>query len=72
VFCCGEVCVFSVLEIEPQGQCFDSIEKIQTESQDAMKTLKQNDFQQYFRTWKSHWDSCTIAEGDYFEEDGEE
>jgi hypothetical protein len=50
---------------------FDSIEEIQTESQDVM-TLTQNDYQQCFRLWKSRWDRCINAEGDYFEGSGGE
>ena len=33
-----------------KGRRFDSIDENQTESQDAMKTLTQNDFQQCFRS----------------------
>jgi len=57
-------------KIETQGGHFDSSEGIQTKSQDMMKTLTRNDFQQCFRSWKSHWDRCINAEGDYFEGDG--
>jgi len=39
-------------EIEAQRATFDSIEEIQTESQDVM-TLTRNDYQQCFRSWKS-------------------
>jgi hypothetical protein len=55
-----------------QGQLFESIQEIQAESQDLMKMLTQNDFQQCFRSWKSRWDRCINAEGDYFEGDGGE
>jgi len=60
------------MKLKLKGRCFDSIEKIQTVSQHTMKTLTQNDFQQCFRTWEFRWDSYIVAEGDYFEGDGEE
>ena len=49
---------------------FDSSEEIQNELQDMIKALMQNDFQQCFWSWKSHWDRCINAEGNYFEGDG--
>jgi hypothetical protein len=52
-----------------KGRRFESIEKIQAESQNVMKMLTQNDWQQCFQSWKSHWDCCINAEGDYFEWD---
>jgi hypothetical protein len=55
-----------------KGRYFDSIEAIQAESQDVMKKLTQNDFQQCFRSWKSHWDCSINTEGEYFEGDGGE
>jgi hypothetical protein len=53
-----------------KGRRFDSIEEIQTESQDVLNTLTRNDFQQCFRSWKYRWNRCINAEGDYFEGDG--
>jgi hypothetical protein len=58
------------MKLKLKGRRFDSIEEIQTESQDVMKTLTRNDFQQCFRSWKSRWNLCINAEGDYFEGDG--
>jgi hypothetical protein len=58
------------MKLKLKGRRFDSIEEIQTESQDVLNTLTQNDFQQCFRSWKSRWNSCINAEGDYFEGDG--
>jgi hypothetical protein len=60
------------MKLKLEGRCFDSIEEIQTESQDAMKSLTRNDFQLCFRSWKSRWDCCISAEGDYFERDKSE
>jgi transposase len=45
--------LFPKMKLKLKGRRFDSIEEIQTESQDVMKTLTQNDFQQCFRSWKS-------------------
>jgi hypothetical protein len=55
-----------------KGRRFESIEYIQAESQDVMKMLTQNDFQECFRSWKSRWDRCINAERDYFKGDGGE
>jgi hypothetical protein len=58
------------MKLKLKGRCFDSTEEIQTESRDVIKMLTRNDFQQCFRSWKSHWDRCINAERDYFEGDG--
>jgi len=56
---------YSQRYVEAQGVTFDSSEEIQTELQDVMKTLTRNDFQQCFWSWKSCWDHCINAKGDY-------
>jgi hypothetical protein len=43
--------------------------EIQTESQNMMKMLTWNDFQKHFWSWKSCWNRCIHAKGDYFEGD---
>jgi hypothetical protein len=58
------------MKLKLKGRRFDSIEEIQTESQDILNTLTRNDFQQCFRSRKSRWNRCINAEGDYFEGDG--
>jgi hypothetical protein len=60
------------MKLKLKGRRFDSINKIQTVSQDVMKTLMQYDFQKCLRSWKSRWNRCNNAKGDYFEEDGGE
>jgi hypothetical protein len=35
-----------------------------------IKKLMQNDSQQCFWLWKSSWDHCINAKGDYFNRDG--
>ena len=67
-----EVFLSPRMKLKLKGQRYDSIEEIQTKSQDVMKTLTQNNFQQCFWSWKSRWDPCINAEGDYFEGDGGE
>jgi hypothetical protein len=62
--------LFPTRTVKLKARRFDSIDEIQTESQDVMKTLTQNDFQQCFRSCKSRWNLCINAEGDYFEGDG--
>jgi transposase len=64
--------LFSKIKLKLNRRRFESIEDIQAESQDVMKMLTQNDFQQCFQSWKSHWDRCINAEGDYIEGDGGE
>jgi hypothetical protein len=49
------------MKLKLKGRRFDSIEEIQIESHDVMKTLIRNDFQQCFRSWKSRWNRCINA-----------
>jgi hypothetical protein len=49
------------LKVEIKGRCFDKIEDIVNSSQDVIKTLTRNDFQQFFLSWKSRWDRCINA-----------
>jgi hypothetical protein len=65
-----EFFLFSKLKLKFKGQCYNDIEEIQTESQNMMKTLMWNAFQKCFRSWKSCWNRCINAKGDYFKEDG--
>jgi hypothetical protein len=51
------------MKLKLKGRRFDSIEEIQTESQNVLNTLTRNDFQQCFRSWKSRWNRCINAEG---------
>jgi hypothetical protein len=64
--------LFSENELNPEGRRFESIEGSQAKSQDVMKMLTRNDFCNRLRSWKSHYDRCIKAEGDYFEGDGGE
>jgi hypothetical protein len=51
-----------------KGRRFDTIEEIQAESQEVLKTLTL-DFQGCMESWKNRWDCCIHAQGDYFEGD---
>jgi hypothetical protein len=51
------------MELKLQGRRFESTAEIQAESQDVMKMLTQHDFQQCFRSWKSHWDRSLTQKG---------
>jgi arsenate reductase-like glutaredoxin family protein len=55
------------MKLKLKGRRFDSIKEIQTLSQNVMKTLTRNDFQKFFRSWKSSWNRCINTKGDYFE-----
>jgi D-ribose pyranose/furanose isomerase RbsD len=46
------------MKLKLKGRRSESTEEIQAESQDVMKMLTQNDFQQCFRSGKSCWDRC--------------
>jgi len=46
------------------------IEEIHAESQGIIDTLTFENFQGYMKSWKTCWDHCIHAQGDYFEGDG--
>jgi hypothetical protein len=52
-----------------KGRRFDTIEEIQAESQEVLKTLTLEDFQRCMESWKNRWGRCMHAQGDYFEGD---
>jgi hypothetical protein len=60
------------VKLKLKGRRFDSIEEIQIESQEVMKMLPQNVFQKCFRSWKSRWNRCINAKGEYLEGNGDE
>jgi hypothetical protein len=57
------------MKLKLKGRRFDDIKEIQTVSLNVMKTLTRNDCQKCFRSWKSSWNRCINAKGDYFEGD---
>jgi len=62
--------LFPKTELKPKGRRFDTIDEIQAESQTALDTLIEKDFQEAFQTWRRWWDRCLHAGGNYFEGDG--
>ncbi|KOC60760.1 Putative uncharacterized protein FLJ37770, partial [Habropoda laboriosa] len=61
--------LFSKMKLKLKGRRFDIVAEIQTESQQVLDTLGENDFQQTFQAWQHRWDRCINAGGDYFEGD---
>jgi 16S rRNA G966 N2-methylase RsmD len=59
-------CHFSV------SRHFDTTEVIQAESQVALHTLIEHDFQDAFQKWQQHWERSIRAYGVYFESDGDQ
>jgi hypothetical protein len=57
------------MKLELKGRRFDTIEKIQAESQTVLDTLTEKDVQEAFQKWR-WWDRCQHAGGNYFEGDG--
>jgi len=53
-----------------KDRTFDTIEKIQEESQRVLDTVPKRDFQGCFQAWQKCWDRCIRAKGEYFEGDG--
>jgi hypothetical protein len=62
--------LFSRLKIKLRGRHFDTIEVIEAESQAALNTLTEHDFQDAFKILQKLWEKCIRAEEDYFEGDG--
>jgi hypothetical protein len=48
------------------------VQEIQRESQNILRTLREQDFQHAFQQWQRPWDRCVAAQGDYFEGDAAE
>jgi hypothetical protein len=67
-----EVFLFSGIKIWLNLRRFDSIELIQSKSQEVIKTLMQSIFQQCFRSWKFRWNGSISVDGNYFIGDGSE
>jgi hypothetical protein len=57
------------MKLQLKGRRFDRVEEIQWESQNALGTLREQDFQHTFQQWQRRWDRCVSAQGDYFEGD---
>jgi hypothetical protein len=62
--------LFHNMKLKLKGRRFDTIEKIQAESQRVLDALTENDFQEAFKKWRRRWDRCLHVGGNYFEGDG--
>ena len=65
----SDIFLFPKLKMKLKGRRFQTLEEIQAESQAVLNTLRQNDFQEFFKNWQRRWDRCHASEGDYFEDD---
>jgi hypothetical protein len=57
------------MKLKLKGRQFDTIEKIQAESEGMLDTLTEN-FRKAFHKWRRQLDRCLLAGGNYFEDDG--
>ena len=64
--------LFPKMKLKLKGRRFDSTKKIQTVSQNVMKTLTRNYFQKFFWSKKSCWNHCINAKRNYFKDAGGE
>jgi len=62
--------LFSKMKLKLKGRQFDTIEKIQAESQRVLDTLIEKDFQEASQKLRRRWDRCLHVGGNYFEGDG--
>ena len=62
--------LFPKMKLKLKGRHVQSTEEIQKESQKVIKTLTPNNFQKCFWSWKSCWNCCINAKGDYFKWNG--
>jgi hypothetical protein len=58
------------MKLKLKGRWFDTIEGIQAESQAAVYTLTEKDFQEAFQKWRIWWERCLHAGGNYIEDEG--
>jgi len=59
-----EFFLFPKMKLKLKGWRYDGTEEIQTESQNVMKMLTRNSFQNCFQLWKTCWNCCINAKGD--------
>jgi len=52
-----------------KGRRFDTTEEIRAEMQEVIDTHTFENSQGCMKSWETHWDRCTHAQGDYFEGD---
>jgi len=52
-----------------KGRHFDDIDDIRSNTTAALKAIPQNQFQNCFEGWTSHWHRCIASQREYFEGD---
>jgi hypothetical protein len=52
------------LKIKLKGRRFETVSEIQTESQAALDSIKENYFHRAFKEWEKRWDRCIRSQGD--------
>jgi len=62
--------LFPKMKLKLKGRRFDTIEEIQTETQNVFDFVTEKDFQEAFQKRRRRWDRCLHAGGNYFEGDG--
>ena len=60
--------LFAKLKRPLRGHRFESIEEIETETEE-LKAIPEEDFATCFENWKKRCHKCIASGGDYFEED---
>jgi hypothetical protein len=59
--------LFPKMKLTLKGCRFDATEEIQAESQRVLDTVTEKDFQKAFQKYRTRWDRCLHAGGNYFE-----
>jgi hypothetical protein len=49
-----------------KGRHFHDIDDIRSNMMAALKTIPQNQFQNYFEGWTRRWHRCIASQGEYF------
>lgn len=60
--------LFPKLKTALKGRRFDDFAAIQKAVTNSLKGISEADFQGAYESWKSRWQRCIDAQGDYFEE----
>ena len=62
--------LFAKMKLKLKGRRFDTTEETKAKWWRVLDTLTIKDFQEAFQKWRSRWDRCLHAAGNYFEGDG--
>jgi len=65
----SDIFLYPKMKMKLKGRRIQTLEEIKTESQAVLNTLRENDFQECFKTWQSRWEHCEASERDYVEGD---